>query len=65
MISLTTLNDLTEMDRLNLADIVWFMRGMNYGKEKQEQPFDDDHFRTIERVVCAIRNHELDKKSKG
>lgn len=61
---LDTLQSLNEGDRLNLADIAWFMRGINYGKEKSEQPFDPDHFRTIEKVISAIRNHEIDSKQK-
>lgn len=60
---LDTLQSLNESDRLNLADIAWFMRGLNYGKEKQDQPFDPDHFRTIEKVISAIRNHEIDSKA--
>jgi hypothetical protein len=55
------LTDLTELDRLNLADIAWFIRGLNFGKEKQDQPFDDAHFNTLERVIVAIRKHELDR----
>jgi hypothetical protein len=58
------MSELTEEDRLNLADIAWFMRGLNYGKEKHDQPFADYHFNSLEKAIEAIRDQVIKSKSK-
>lgn len=63
--NLHTLNSLTEADRLNLCDIAWFIRGMQYGKEKHEQIFGEEHSQTLEHVIQGISNKLSDEKLKA
>lgn len=61
-LNLHTLNSLTDLDRLNLCDIAWFLRGINYGKDKADQPFSPDHFQTLEHIIGGITNKLSDEK---
>ena len=58
------LDKLTYEDSWNLADIAWFLRGMNYGKEYHERPFGPEHFKTLEDVIQGIRRNEKTRKHK-
>lgn len=60
--NLHTFNSLTEADRANLCDIAWFIRGMQFGKDKHEQTFGEEHSQTLAHVIGAIANKLSDEK---
>lgn len=60
--NLHTFNSLTESDRLNLCDIAWFIRGMQYGRQKHEQTFGEEHSQSLEHVISALSNKINDEK---
>jgi hypothetical protein len=51
---MTKYDDLTEMDRLNVCDIAWFIKG--YRSAKPECGLDEDHENTLLRIANAIKN---------
>lgn len=54
----------TDQDRLNLCDIVWWMKGYRAGaKDQFEQcPFEHCHIESLEKVIKGImREKELVK----
>lgn len=57
--NLYTLKSLTQLDYDNLADIAWFIRGLNYS---EKTPFCEDHEKTIEHVLGGLRNKLNDEK---
>lgn len=57
--NLHTLNSLNEEDRDNLADILWYIKGYNHS---EKSPFCEDHEKTLEHVISAIRNKINDEK---
>lgn len=42
---------LTEIDRLNLCDIAWFLKGL---KTSNKSPFSEDHCDTLRKVIICI-----------
>jgi len=50
--------NLTEEDRLNLCDIVWWMRGYKRGNDNSlnGSDFHEDHLKTLEKVAEAMRD---------
>ena len=57
--NLHTLNSLNAEDRDNLADILWWIKGYNHS---DKSPFCEDHEKTLEHVISAIRNKINDEK---
>lgn len=55
------MNDLTEVDRHNLCDIAWFLKGFSHS---DKNPFCGDHDETLEKVIRMISAQLKDKKEK-
>jgi hypothetical protein len=51
---MTKYEDLTEMDRLNVCDIAWFIKG--YRAAKPECALEECHETTLLRIANAISN---------
>lgn len=58
------LSALTETDRDNLCDIIWWLRGYKKGAENtfNDCPFHQDHLDTLEKTTTALREIFNQKK---
>jgi len=55
------MNNITQSDHDNLADIAWFIKGLNFRVDAiEESPFSSSHEESLKNVLRAIKD-ELNK----